>query len=148
MVSFPFHGVSIPTLLKKQIGAILTDGDDTPAFSLSFQLDGYDPLTNATWDSLGISQQVLSQHGIDASVFEVVVPPDYPTVIEYTGDCVKLPIPTTTCATSSASGGTASGGSASGGSASGGSASGKGTSSSANSLAANNFWFSLYSFFA
>jgi len=106
-------------------------------------LDGYDPLTNATWNSLGISQQVLSQHGIDASVFEVVITPDYPTVIEYTGNCNKLPIPTTTCATSSASGGTASGGSASGGS-----ASGKGSSSSANSLAANNFWFSLYSLLA
>jgi len=104
------HNLQVICRALQTYGAILTDGDNSPAFSLSFQVDGYDPNTNSTWNDLGISQRVLSDNGINATSFEVVITPDYPTMIHYKGNCDLLPIPTTTCSTVT---GTQSGGSAS-----------------------------------
>jgi hypothetical protein len=91
----------------KQYGAILTDGDGIPAFSLCFERsfaypgpDGKNP-----WEYLGIEQRALTQWcGITAADFQVVAPPDYNVttrkfpVINYRGDCTPIPFPTDTCA--------------------------------------------------
>jgi hypothetical protein len=101
----PQWKVPIIAALKKY-GAILTDGDGIPAFSLCFDRRFRYAGANGSfvYEYLGIEQRGLTEFcGLTASDFEVVAPPDYnPTTgvipkFVYTGNCNRKAFPSTTC---------------------------------------------------